>query len=243
MVGSGQSAAEIYADLLAGTEAHGYALNWVTRSPRFFPLEYTKLTLEMTSPEYTAYFQSLPPATRAGLLREQRCLYKGISSDTVNAIFDALYAKQVYGGVDTTLLTSTELTGATWDGTSYALDLHHTEQAEDFQLRTDSLVLATGYAPMVPEFLEPVRDRIRWDDEGRYVVSPTYAVDHAGTEIFVQNAEEHTHGFVAPDLGMGAFRNSVLIGTMLGRECYPVEKRIAFQEFGIPDRLRTAVGR
>ena len=215
----------------------------MTRSPRFFPLEYTKLTLEMTSPEYTAYFQSLPSATRADLLREQRGLYKGISSDTVNAIFDALYAKQVYGGVDTTLLTSTELTGATWDGTSYALDLHHTEQDEDFQLRTDSLVLATGYAPMVPAFLDPVRDRIRWDDEGRYVVSPTYAVDHAGTEIFVQNAEEHTHGFVAPDLGMGAFRNSVLIGTMLGRECYPVEKRIAFQEFGIPDRLRTAVGR
>ena len=39
---------------------HGYRLNWVTRSPRFFPLEYTKLTLEMTSPEYVDYFHALP---------------------------------------------------------------------------------------------------------------------------------------------------------------------------------------
>ncbi len=30
-------------------DTYGYRLNWVTRSPRFFPLEYTKLTLEMTS--------------------------------------------------------------------------------------------------------------------------------------------------------------------------------------------------
>ena len=65
VVGSGQSAAEIYHDLLAEHRRHGYQLNWVTRSPRFFPLEYTKLTLEMTSPEYTDYFHALPERRRA----------------------------------------------------------------------------------------------------------------------------------------------------------------------------------
>src|SRR5262249_2452391 len=59
LVGSGQSAAEIYYDLLGEIDVHGYRLNWVTRSPRFFPLEYTKLTLEMTSPEYVDYFHAL----------------------------------------------------------------------------------------------------------------------------------------------------------------------------------------
>jgi len=238
VVGSGQSAAEVYADLLADVDTAGYRLTWVTRSPRFFPMEYTKLTLEMTSPEYTAYFQALPPDTRAGLLHSQKSLHKGISSDTINAIFDALYSRQVNGGADTELLTATELTGAAWNGTSYTLDLHHTEQDEDFTLTTESLVVATGYRAEIPAFLGPVRDRIRWDSEGRYAVSATYAIDHAGDEIFVQNAEEHTHGFVAPDLGMGAFRNSVLIASMLGREVYPIEKRIAFQEFGVPDRFR-----
>jgi len=244
VLGSGQSAAEVYADLLADVDQHGYQLNWVTRSPRFFPMEYTKLTLEMTSPEYTAYFQALPDATRATLLREQRGLYKGISGDLVNEIFDALYSRQVRpetrGG--TTLLTATALTRAAWDGSAYTLDLHHTEQDEDFALRTESLVLATGYRPSVPAFLEPLRDRIRWDASGRYAASATYAIDTNGNEIFVQNGEEHTHGFVAPDLGMGAYRNSVLVAAMLGRELYPVEKRIAFQEFGVPDRMRVGGG-
>ncbi len=101
-------------------------------------------------------------------------------------------------------------------------------------------MLATGYSATVPTFLDGVRDRIAFDEHGRYVVSPTYAIDRAGEEIFVQNAEEHSHGFVAPDLGMGAYRNSVLVAAMCGREVYPVEKRIAVQSFGVPDHLRRA---
>lgn len=248
VVGSGQSAAEVYADLLAGMDEHDYTLNWVTRSPRFFPMEYTKLTLEMTSPEYTAYFQDLPADTREGLLREQRSLYKGISSDLVNEIYDELYRREVAGGSRTTLITNTAVTGAHRAGnrgtnTGVHLDLFHVEQGEEFGLDTEGLVFATGYTREVPEFLAPIRDRIRWDDRGRFLASPTYAIDTAGDEIFVQNAEEHTHGFVAPDLGMGAYRNSVLIAAMLGREAYQVEKRIAFQDFGVPDHLRQEAGR
>lgn len=242
VVGSGQSAAEIYRDLLDGMDEHGYRLDWITRSPRFFPMEYTKLTLELTSPEHTAYFHALPPERRDRLNRDQRSLYKGISSDLVNEIFDALYRRSLDAAVPTSLLTCTELRDVTWDAgrRAYTLDLHHTEQERSFTRTTHALVLATGYTARVPEFLDPVRERIRWDSRGRYDVAAGYTVDHADAEIFVQNAEEHTHGLCAPDLGMGAHRNSTIIAAMLGREVYPVERRIAFQHFGaLGDDTRT----
>jgi lysine N6-hydroxylase len=234
IVGSGQSAAEIYLDLLTDIEAHGYHLRWITRSPRFFPMEYTKLTLEMTSPEYIRYHHALPAPIRDRLTREQRSLYKGISGDLVDTIFDTLYEKGLGGEVPTTLLTGTTLTGATWDGSRYTLALRHDEQDNTFTVSTEGLLLATGYRPRTPSFLDPVRDRIRWDEHGRYDVSLDYAVDVDGDEIFVQNAEEHTHSLTAPDLGMGAYRNSVILAAMLGREVYPIERRIAFQQFGAP---------
>jgi lysine N6-hydroxylase len=244
VVGSGQSAAEIYLDLLEEIDTRGYRLNWITRSPRFFPMEYTKLTLEMTSPEYVRYFHALPAAARDRLNRDQRSLYKGISGDLVNTIFDTLYRKDLGGPVPTTLLTGTALTDAEWDaGTGrYRLALHHQEQDRAFALNTEGLVLATGYRPAVPTFLDPVRDRIRWDERGRFDVAVGFSVDHADRKIFVQNAEEHTHSLTAPDLGMGPYRNSVIIANMLGREVYPVEQRIAFQHFGaLPDET-AAVG-
>ncbi|MFC7221349.1 lysine N(6)-hydroxylase/L-ornithine N(5)-oxygenase family protein [Streptomyces polyrhachis] len=234
VVGSGQSAAEIFHDLLQSLEPGGYALNWVTRSPRFFPLEYTKLTLEMTSPEYVDYFHALPAATRERLGAAQKGLYKGINADLIDAIFDLLYVKRRRGPLPVRLLTNTALDGVDHDGTTYTLHLHQHEQGREFTLDTQGLVLATGYRYRVPEFLDPVRERIRWDEQGRYDVRRDYSVDAAGTgEILVQNAELHTHGFAAPDLGMAAYRNSCLVRALLGgREPYRIEKSIAFQEFG-----------
>ena len=233
VVGSGQSAAEIYYDLLADIDVHGYRLDWVTRSARFFPLEYTKLTLEMTSPEYVDYYHALPEATRDRLVERQKGLFKGIDAELINAIFDLLYQKSVAGPVPTTLMTNTAVVGASGSG-SYTLALRHDEQGRDFTLTTQGLVLATGYRYELPAFLEPIRDRIRWDGSGRFSVARNYSIDITGRGIFLQNAGVHTHSITSPDLGMGPYRNSWIIRELLGREHYPVEKAIAFQEFGAP---------
>ena len=239
VVGSGQSAAEIYYDLLQDIDSHGYELTWVTRSPRFFPLEYTKLTLEMTSPEYVDYFHALPAATRDQLNASQKNLYKGINTELIDGIFDLLYQKSRRGPCPTRLMTNTALTDASYDAGSgtYTLGLRQEEQKQDFSLTAEGLVLSTGYRYSTPEFLSPITDRIDWDEQGRFAVRRNYRVDSAdtaGSEIFVQNAELHTHGFVTPDLGMAAYRNSCIIRELLGREYYPVERSIAFQDFAAP---------
>lgn len=235
VVGSGQSAAEIYQDLLGDIDTRGYRLNWVTRSPRFFPLEYTKLTLEMTSPDYVDYFHALPEQRRYALEAEQKGLFKGIDSDLINDIYDTLYAKSIAGPVATRLLTNTALDSASWDPESgaYTLGLRHTEQQRDFTLVTEGLVLATGYHYAPPAFLEPIGDRIRRDSRGRFDVARNYSIDHTGREIFLQNGGTHTHSITSPDLGMGPYRNSWILREMLGREVYPIEKSIAFQQFGV----------
>ncbi|MEU7056215.1 lysine N(6)-hydroxylase/L-ornithine N(5)-oxygenase family protein [Streptomyces sp. NPDC046197] len=233
LVGSGQSAAEIYHDLLTGIDVHGYRLNWVTRSPRFFPLEYTKLTLEMTSPEYIDYYHALPEQTRYRLTAAQKGLFKGIDGDLIDAIFDLLYQKSLGGPVPTRLLTNSELTGARYDDGTYTLTFRQQEQEKDFELRSEGLVLATGYRYTEPEFLGPVHDRLRRDSRGNLDVARNYAVDVTGRRVFLQNAGVHTHSVTSPDLGMGPYRNSYIIRELLGREYYPVEKTIAFQEFAV----------
>ncbi|MET9350837.1 lysine N(6)-hydroxylase/L-ornithine N(5)-oxygenase family protein [Streptomyces termitum] len=235
IVGSGQSAAEIYHDLLSEIDVHGYRLNWVTRSPRFFPLEYTKLTLEMTSPEYVDYFHALPEETRYRLESQQKGLFKGINGDLVDAIFDLLYQKNFDAPVPTRLLTNSELRTASYDEAAgtYTLGFHQEEQDKAYEIETEGLILATGYKYAVPAFLEPLRDRLRFDAQGRFDVARNYAVDTTGHEVFLQNAGVHTHSITSPDLGMGAYRNAYIIGEMLGSEYYPVEKTIAFQEFAV----------
>ncbi|MGW1651131.1 lysine N(6)-hydroxylase/L-ornithine N(5)-oxygenase family protein [Streptomyces atratus] len=235
IVGSGQSAAEIYYDLLSEIDVHGYRLNWVTRSPRFFPLEYTKLTLEMTSPEYIDYFHALPEETRYRLESGQKGLFKGIDGELIDAIFDLLYQKNLPGPVPTRLLTNSSLDSASYEESSgtYTLALHQEEQGKNYTLTTEGLILATGYRYRPPAFLEDIHDRLRRDSGGRFDVARNYSIDTTGHGVFLQNAGTHTHSITSPDLGMGAYRNAYIIGELLGREYYPVEKSIAFQEFAV----------
>ncbi|WP_446664647.1 lysine N(6)-hydroxylase/L-ornithine N(5)-oxygenase family protein [Flexivirga sp. B27] len=236
VIGSGQSAAEVFADLLSERESLGYQLNWVTRSPRFFPLEYTKLTLEMTSPDYIDYFSALPEADRYRLMGQQKSLSKGIDADLINEIFDQLYEQSLRTAPAARLLTNTALETVRYDAESgsYTVGLRQHEQDRCFSLGTEGLVLATGYHHPVPDFLTPIRDRLRFDDHGRFDIARNYSVDHVGRNVFVQSAGDHVHSVSSPDLGMGAYRNSCIVRELTGREPYPIEKSIAFQEFGAP---------
>ncbi|WP_405555555.1 lysine N(6)-hydroxylase/L-ornithine N(5)-oxygenase family protein [Streptomyces sp. NBC_01171] len=233
LVGSGQSAAEIYHDLLSEIDVHGYRLNWVTRSPRFFPLEYTKLTLEMTSPEYIDYFHALPEDTRYRVTAQQKGLFKGIDGELINEIFDLLYQKSLGGPVQTRLLTNSALNSAAYEHGTYTLSLRQEEQGKDYELDSEGLVLATGYRYREPEFLKPVRERLRYDSHGNFDLARNYAIDVTGRGVFLQNAGVHTHSITSPDLGMGAYRNAYIVRELLGSEYYPVEKTIAFQEFAV----------
>ncbi len=136
----------------------------------------------------------------------------------------------------TRLLTNTALTEAAYDPATgtYTLGLRHLEQERDFSLSTEGLVLATGYRYRLPDFLAPVRDRLRFDDHGRFDVARNYSIDVTGRGIFLQNAGTHAHSVTSPDLGMGPYRNSWIIRELLGREHYPIEESITFQEFGVP---------
>lgn len=243
VVGSGQSAAEIYHDLLSASGPGGPRVDWVTRSPRFFPMEYTKLTLEMTSPEYIDHFHALPAARRDELLPAQRSLYKGIDAELINRIHELLYRRSVRGLPCGILTAATALDGATRHARtprddpggprpSLRLDLRCTDTGRSWHHHTEGLVLATGYHATPATFLESIEADIDRDARGRYRVARDHTVDHAHRFIHVQNAEEHTHGLTAPDLGMGAMRNSIILRTICGREVYPVETSIAFQRFG-----------
>lgn len=241
IIGSGQSAAEIFYDLLPETE-NGLQLKWFTRPDRFFPMEYSKLTLELTSPEYVDHFYHLNDDKRKQLLGKQNSLFKGINFELINQIFDKLYELSVDGEkVNAQLMPNCQLNNLTvgTDG-KYQLGFYHTESEKDFAVDTDFVVLATGYQYNEPGFLSDINDRIMRNADGLFQVHRNYAIDVNGNEIFVQNAELHTHGFVTPDLGMGAYRNASIINAILGFEIYKVEKRIAFQQFSVNDELQEA---
>lgn len=238
VVGSGQSGAEIFLDLARAQRDNGWRLRWLARTPAFAPMEYSKLGLEHFTPDYTDYFRGLPRHQRERLLPQQWQLYKGISEETIGEIYDVLYERGVGSDPpDVTLAPNTEVTAARERAGGYELTCRQTEQERAFTLHTDRVVLATGYAPRNPDFLEPVHDLLAWDEHGRYRVGGDYRVElDAATSagLYVQNAEMHTHGVGAPDLTLGAWRAATILNSVCGRKVHTLPSRTAFTTFGVP---------
>ncbi len=230
LVGSGQSAAEIFYDLLTDIGAKDYKLRWLTRSSRFFPLEYTKLTLEMTSSDYIDYFFHLPEEKRQQRIKQQDQLYKGINSDLINAIYDKLYEKKLDGDLPIQMMTQVLLKNVQEYSQQLSLTCTQQEMEEDFEVDTDFLILATGYDYQFPEFLEPLKTSLCFHEQGSLKLNRNYSIDVNDT-VFVQNLGLQTHGLTAPDLGMVCYRNSTILKSILGYAPYKIEEHMIFQQF------------
>ncbi|HEX2299879.1 MAG TPA: SidA/IucD/PvdA family monooxygenase [Pseudonocardiaceae bacterium] len=239
VIGSGQSGAEVFADLLRRQHETGWQLRWFTRSPAFAPMEYSKLGLEHFTPDYTRYFHRLPPAIRDELVPSQWQLYKAISAETIAEIHDLLYERGIGGAApDVTITPNIEVTAAAQVGSGLELSCTHTQQGREFTVQTDRAVLATGYAPRRPDCLQPLAGLLDLDDHGRYRVDERFRVAlrrDVSAGLYVQNAEAHTHGVGAPDLGLGAYRAATILNTVVGRSVYPLPDRTAYTTFGAPE--------
>ena len=245
VLGSGQSAAEVFMDLFdqqyaqerqprSTSQALPYKLHWLTRSNGFFPMEYAPLGLEHFSPDYTAHFYQLSPAQKADQLKQQALLYKGISAQTIREIYQKLYHRSIGTREQMTHLhAQSHLKHAQYLDGKIQLHFQHTVTQQQFVLHADCVVAATGYASLEFEFLKPLKPFIHTDAQGHWKVQLDYRLSHdALGEIYVQNQELHTHGVGTPDLGLGACRAAQIANQLAGYPLYEVsEQAQCFQHF------------
>jgi len=234
IIGSGQSSAEVFYDLLQNRN-EGTQLGWYSRPDRFFPMEYSKLTLELTSPDYVEYFYNRSESARKTILSKQQAQFKGINYDLINDIYDFIYDLNIDNAdPNLKIIPNSQLNRVDNSNPDFInLEFTQLEQEVPYDQEADYLILGTGYRYHEPAFLKNIQSRIKRDSSGLFDVNRNYSIDHNGGEIYVLHAEVHTHSYISTDLGMAAYRNSYIINDILGREHYKIEKKIAFQDFDV----------
>lgn len=243
VLGSGQSAAEVFIDLFEkqfaqqqGQSNPPFALHWLTRSPGFFPMEYTALALEHFSPDYIRYFYQLSQPQKQQQLQQQTLLYKGISAQTLAEIYQKLYQRSAAGQeLQTYLHSQCDLKNAEILQDKIQLLFQHRVTSQSFQLNCDFLVAATGYYTPNFSFMQQLTPYIELDDQQHWKITQDYRVVHdLNGHIFVQNQEMHSHGVGTPDLGLGAYRAATIINQLLGHTLYKLGHQAqTFQHFDL----------
>jgi lysine N6-hydroxylase len=240
IIGSGQSAGEIFLDLMR-SKNDSTKLTWLTRSKGFFPMEYSKLGLEHFSPDYIDYFYNLSSREKPKLIKEQDLLYKGISAQTISDIYDVLYDQTIQNKDSAELIANAEFIAMADNSCELNCYFYHKQQDKDFLVKTDRVIAATGYKTNISPAIANIDKFIVRGENNCLKITKDYKLITKNTNlnIFIQNAEMHTHGVGAPDLGLGAYRNTIITNKLLNKEVYKIPANCIFSFFGVPKKYLT----
>ncbi|WP_434034550.1 lysine N(6)-hydroxylase/L-ornithine N(5)-oxygenase family protein [Cupriavidus sp. a3] len=217
VIGSGQSAAEIFLDL-HGREG-SIEVDLVSRAPALKPADDSPFVNEIFNPRYIDYLFSRAPNEREQLLNEfGNTNYAVVDTDLIEAIYEVLYQQKVTGKVRHRLLAGCEARHAEADADGVRLDIARRDDGAHQLQRYDAVILATGYRRELHQsLLAPLASYL--DDARGFQADRDYRLQMApGCQagVFLQGCCEATHGLSDTLLSVLAVRAQEIAAAVLG---------------------------
>lgn len=220
LVGGGQSGAEVMLDLLAAEPAPAQ-ITWLSRRLAFWHLQEGGLIDQIYTPAYQAAYRAMPEGARETALAEQKYTSDGLTQETAQAIYAALYQRRhLDGRQDVSLRPWRNVTGINRRHGGFHLTARTGWDMVE-QTEADVVLLATGYRPNVPDCLQSLGGRLARNGDGSLKLDASYRVIWDGpdeTPIYALNHGRRSHGVIDPQLSMTAWRSAVILNDLLGRD-------------------------
>ncbi|WP_375411720.1 lysine N(6)-hydroxylase/L-ornithine N(5)-oxygenase family protein [uncultured Bradyrhizobium sp.] len=221
VVGSGQSGAEIFQNLISqegdATPSH---VAWISRRACFWPLDDSPFTNDLFMPCHQRYFSSLSETTRRRFLNDNVLASDGISELTLRDIYRRLYLQRFVTGKDSSIdmLPARTVTHLIGEGSSWVLRLSHDDVNVHETMKFDVVIWATGYRNAPVHFLDSFANRLhRVGDE--IAIDDSFAAQWDGPRnrsIFIQNASRSQKGLADPNLSLLAWRSEKMLERLTG---------------------------
>jgi lysine N6-hydroxylase len=226
VIGGGQTGAEVIYHLLSQEQNSPSQVYWISRRSNFWPLDETPFTNELFTPNYSNYFYKLPPAEKMVLLAEQKLSSDGIAPGLLEMIYRRLYELDFLNGHGRSynLYISHELTNMSQAANGWSLTVRDAISDRRETINADIVVLCTGAEYRISPYLEPLSDRLIWEDGG-FRTNEDFSIEWDGPKslkIYVQNAARHCRGVADPNLSLMAWRSATIINSLAGECVYDI---------------------
>lgn len=219
VIGAGQSAAEIYLDLM--NQYPRGNMDLVSRSRALHPSDDSAFVNEIFDPAFTDTIYGRPEAERRDFLqRFSQTNYAVVDMAEIEQIYERLYLQKITGKEQHRYLSNRDIVAVVNDGKTVQMTLRDkdtgVEQVEEY----DGVVLATGYNRDGHErLLAPMGDWLSVQGVERCYRLPMAEGCHAN--VFLQGCCEETHGLSDTLLSILAVRSQEVVDALLRREKRP----------------------
>jgi L-ornithine N5-oxygenase len=223
VIGAGQSAGELFTSVQS--ELPECRPTLVMRSIGLNTYETSKFTNELFFPTFVDEFHAARPEARARILAQMHHTnYAGLAPGTMDSLYRQVYLDRLSGRSRLRMITMHDLTAARDEGDEIVLELTDWRSGAVQELRTDLVLLGTGFAPEMPRMVRHVADAVGLDE---VAVTRDYrlVLDRPATAAcYLQGVNEATHGIADSLLSVLAPRaNDILQDILAHRAAHLAE--------------------
>lgn len=213
VVGGAQSAAEMF--LSVQTDLPNSRPTMVMRSIGMNAYESSKFINELYYPSFVGEFYDARPEQRAQILQEMhKTNYSGLAPGFLDALYRRLYLDAMSPDPRLRVVTMVDVTDAREVNDEVVLSLTDRKTGLTEELRTDLVLLGTGFDPGMPRLVGELAARLGLPEVS---VSRRYRLetgDSAGA-VYLQGVNEATHGISDSLLSVLAWRAQEIVADLL----------------------------
>lgn len=214
VVGAGQSAAELFS--AAQSDLPECRPTMVMRSIGLNYYETSKFNNELFFPSFIDQFYMARPEARRQMLAEMHHTnYAGLAPGMMDSLYRQIYLDRLSGRSRLQMITMHDITAARDEGDEVVLELTDWRTGATQELRTDLVLLGTGFSPEMPTVVRHVANSI-----GLSEISVTrdyrLVIDRPSTAAcYLQGVNEATHGIADSLLSVLAPRANDILQDIL----------------------------
>ncbi|MFD5092815.1 lysine N(6)-hydroxylase/L-ornithine N(5)-oxygenase family protein [Amycolatopsis thailandensis] len=214
VIGAGQSAAELFSTVQQDLPECKPTM--VMRSIGLNYYESSKFNNELFFPSHVDKFFDARPEAREQMLKEMHHTnYSGLAPGTMDALYRSIYLDRLSGRSRLQMITMSDITDARDEGDEIVLELTDRRTGETQELRTDLVLLGTGFSPEMPRMVQEIAKSIGLS-EIKVTRDYRLEIDQPATAaVYLQGVNEATHGIADSLLSVLAPRANDILQDIL----------------------------
>lgn len=216
VIGGAQSAAEML--WTTHQQLPKSECTMIMRSIGLNNYESSKFTNELYYSSFIDDFHDARPEARNQLLREMhRSNYSGLAPGLLENLYRQIYLERLSGEERLSMMTMTEISGASVQGDELVLTLSNRRSGECRELRCDIVMLGTGFRRGMPPMLQSLARRVGLAD---VEVDRYYRLslpNDSTANCYLQGVNEDTHGIADSLLSVLAGRSEEIVTDLIAR--------------------------
>ncbi|WP_181771560.1 lysine N(6)-hydroxylase/L-ornithine N(5)-oxygenase family protein [Amycolatopsis pittospori] len=214
VIGAGQSAAELFCSVQ--NDLPECKPTMVMRSIGLNYYESSKFNNELFFPSHVdKFFDALPDAREQMLEEMHHTNYSGLAPGTMDSLYRSVYLDRLSGRSRLRMITMNDITDARDEGDEVVLELTDRRTGEVQELRTDLVLLGTGFSPEMPRMVQEIAKSIGLA-EIKVTRDYRLEIDQPATAaVYLQGVNEATHGIADSLLSVLAPRANDILQDIL----------------------------